>query len=418
MLLRSLNCPNCGGRARLLRGEQTAACLHCGSEVKLSQAYLEEQARARRFPTRTFVRLGMKADWQGAQYEVVGRQVFQDPEDATSTWEEWVLVSETGEVLFLEFDEGKWKLSKSFTPQQTPSPDQLRNAPPGRVVNFGDTHAMVTESGAALIVHVEGELPWLVRPGQATGYVDALRAGEFFCVEWTEDAIECYRGHFVDQRQLCTLFGQKEALIALDRQQLSHQSRRRFGAVCIAAGVLALCCWIYSFGGGQVVEGGMGNTPLAGVTDEGVRFGPVELRARDRVHRLEIQGKMSDDSNWVAAVLEDAEEQELVSADRDMWDEHGVDSDGAWHESDLSASHDFVLRKPGQYYVRLYAEPEPGRTPSLGTSGSFVLREGVLNGTWLGIYGFLALVIGTCFLLSGSPQTVQKFQESMASSDD
>jgi hypothetical protein len=37
----------------------------------------------------------------------------------------------------------------------------------------------------------------------------------------------------------------------------------------------------------------------------------------------------------------------------DFWDEEGRDSDGYWHESDLSFSSDFVLDEAGKYYVYL-----------------------------------------------------------------
>ncbi|MBM3457656.1 MAG: hypothetical protein FJX77_03870 [Armatimonadetes bacterium] len=127
---------------------------------------------------------------------------------------------------------------------------------------------------------------------------------------------------------------------------------------------------------------------------------------------------MTDDSNWVAAVLEDEEEAELVGADGDLWDEHGVDSDGAWHESDLGAGKHFVLNKPGSYFVRMYAEAEPGRTPSVGSVASFTVKENTLPPLYLGLYGFLILILGIGFLLAGSPDARARISQAMESSSD
>ena len=47
----------------------------------------------------------------------------------------------------------------------------------------------------------------------------------------------------------------------------------------------------------------------------------------------------------------------------DFWDEEGRDSDGYWHESDLSFSNDFVLDEAGKYYVYLELYNDKVRKP-------------------------------------------------------
>src|SRR5271157_404095 len=44
---------------------------------------------------------------------------------------------------------------------------------------------------------------------------------------------------------------------------------------------------------------------------------------------------------------------ECYSFSGDFWDEEGRDDEGYWHESDLSSEDDFVVEKPGKYYVYL-----------------------------------------------------------------
>jgi len=68
------------------------------------------------------------------------------------------------------------------------------------------------------------------------------------------------------------------------------------------------------------------------------------------------QGKL-DDSALLKDIFEDIdalpEPLESYVIIGDFWDEEGRDSDGYWHESDLSYDTDFVLDEAGKYYVYL-----------------------------------------------------------------
>jgi hypothetical protein len=386
--------------------------------VKLSDAILQEQASARQFPPTTPLRLGMKASYSGKEYELTGRQVMrQQDSDGVYTWEEWVLIAPDGDLLYLEFDEGKWKVSRLYTPQQPLGPDQLARFGPGSVIPLGNG-ALVSDHGEYRAVHAEGEFPYVVIPNRPVRFLDATARDAFYAVEWTEDAIEFYQGRYLDARQVFMFFGLHAEVAALDRQALTLVSRRRFGALCLVTSLVTLVMWMVALGSGRPVTNGTGTTPVARAVGEGVRFGPIPLAGGGRVHRLELNGSMREESNWVQAIVEDETEQELFASERDMWDESGSDSDGYWHESDLHASRDFVVRKPGNYYVRVYSEPDPGMTVGNSATVSFRLKDGVMYPLYLAIYGFCALLLGFGFLISGSPSTVQKLRESASSDDD
>jgi hypothetical protein len=416
--VRSITCPGCGGRTQLSPGEEVAACLHCGRNARLSDALAAERKQARSFPPATPLQLGMKATYGGEEYEATGRQVMrQQEEGVTYTWEEWVLISPDGDLLYLEFDEGKWKIMRPFVPEQPLGPDELARLVPGAMIPVPGGSAMVQDTGFYRLVHAEGEFPYIVAPGRQLGFLDATRGGDVFAIEWTGESVEFYRGRYVDVRQVYVMFNLHALVEALDRGERLLKQRRRFGGVCVGLSVLTLFVWLASLGSGTVAPGGLGTVDLAQAAGpEGVRLGPVDLTAADRVHRLEVTGRMVGSSNWVQAVLEDETEQELLSAERDMWDESGYDSDGPWHESDLHASSDFVVRKPGRYYIRVYAEPEPGSVAN--GSASFVLRQRVLYPFYLGLYGLLTLFLGLGFLVAGSPATVQKAREGLQSAGD
>ncbi|MGV3724482.1 MAG: DUF4178 domain-containing protein [Actinomycetota bacterium] len=417
MRVRSLKCPHCGGRARINHGENQALCIHCGQLVRLSDAVLQEQATAARFPPTTPLKLGMKANYGGKEYEAAGRQVMQQQDDeGVYTWEEWVLIAPDGDLIYLEFDEGKWKMSRGFTPSQPLGPDQLRLFHAGSALPIGERGALVTDSGTCRLVHAEGEFPYVTVPNRVVGFLDAAARDRFYSVEWTEDAVECYEGRFMDARQVYVMFGLHQLVQAEDRRQRVLASRKRFGGLCIGLSVISFIAWLYALNSGAPVTKGSGSIPLSQATGEGVRFGPIQLAGAGRIYRLQLSGSMREESNWVQAILEDDQEQELFSSERDMWDESGYD-DGYWHESDLNASRDFIVKKPGKYFVRIFSEPEPGRTPSGNASASFMLKEKVVHPPYLAYFGIAAFVLGLGFVMAGSPSTVQKLRESAESDD-
>lgn len=418
MRVRPVTCPKCGGRTAIHHGQQEAACRHCGQPVKLSQAVMEEQAKAWAFPPATPLRPGMKAQFRNTEYEVWGRQVLRqtDDEGTVYQWEEFVLVSPDGDVLYLEFDEGKWKVSEPYVPQAPADGERLAQASEGGFITVDHHSCLVTDSGVYQVAYVEGEFPWLASVGQSKRFVDATAKDGFYSIEWSADAIEYYRGYQLDERQIFAMFGLRHLLQALDQRMRKVRGQRAFAVICLALGLVSLVVWGMALGGAgsKVVPGGTGTVPIqqalpglgpaqsAQAAEEGRRFGPIRLTAVDRVHRLEIRGHMREQSNWVQAVLEDEDEVELFETQRDMWDESGYDSDGAWHESDLSASTDFVLKKPGNYYLRIYTEPDPAnRTPG-SASASFTIRQEVIYPLYPALFGFGALILGFIWLCVAS----------------
>ncbi|MFN3650475.1 MAG: DUF4178 domain-containing protein [Armatimonadota bacterium] len=418
MRVRPLKCPSCGGIATIPHGETEAQCIHCGQAVRASQAVLQEQARARAFPPRTPLRPGMKARFRGQEYEATGRVVLRQKDDeGWSQWEEWYLVSADGDLLYLEYDEGKWKVSEPFIPREQVDPRELMVRATGGVMRLDGALHSIQDSGECEIAHVEGEFPWALVPGRRMRYLDLGAGGKFYSIEWTQDELEFYRGEYLDERAVMMMFGLHHVVAEMDRRARVLGSRRGFGGVLIAAALVALFFWMVSMGSGRRISGASGGAQIAQLGPEGQRFGPFPLRAEGRVHRLEIHGALHEQSAWIGAVLEDEQERELITVDRDMWDESGYDSDGYWHESDVHASTDFVVKQPGSYYLRLYGEAETAASNT--AHARFIIKEKVLYPIYLAVFGFGMLVLGVGFLLAGSPSGVQRAWEGLkAASDD
>jgi hypothetical protein len=353
----------------------------------------------------------MKGSFDGREYEVVGRAVFTMVEEGvTYTWDEWQLVAADGAVFYLEYDEGRWKRTERFTPAHPLTLGQAALLKPGATVKLDDRAALVSQVSTATVRHVEGEFTYAVRVGDWHHYLDAGQGNRVYSVEWTEEEISFYRGEMLSHRQVYVAFSLYGELAALDAQEQRVASRRWFGVVCLAAGVLAFFGWIEALSPGRVV--GQGVAHIQYVPEAGLRHGPFPLNTADRVHRLRISANLRESSAWVGATVEAEDAREMLGVQRDMWDESGYDSDGHWHESDLEAQTDFVPAQAGRYFVRLYAEPDS--RSARGGQAQFALYSGVLYPWYLLWYSLLAFLIGTLFLLSGS--SVQgSLKESLAS---
>ena len=371
----------------------------------------------RKHPPLTSLRVGMKATHSGKEFTATGRQVMRQVEEGVNyDWEEWVLVAPDGDVMYLEFDEGKWKLSRPCVPNNRPSLQQLERCTAGSSYPVQGTGALVTAVGKYRPIYSEGEFPYDLNPREVR-YVDAAHLNQFHSAEWAGNEVEFYQGQFINQRQVLTMFSLYQELLALDKRETVLRSRQWFGALCLVLSFAMLVLWMASLGSGSIPSNGVHTARLAAAAGEGVRFGPIPLQSAGRVHRLEITGYMSEESNWVQAIVEDEQQLELFAAERDMWDETGYDSDGRWHESDLHASRDFVIHKPGNYYVHLYAESDTRPITSSQASATLQLKERVLHTRYLAIYGILSAILGLGFLIAGSPTTVQNLATSAKSSD-
>lgn len=413
MRLRVVKCEKCGGTVQLRQGVSSALCQQCGATVSLAEALRAEEALARRFPNPTPLRLGMKARIKGTEYELTGRIVLGMVEEGvTYYWNEFELISADGDCLFLEYDEGRWKLMETFVPKNPLGPDEAARLRSGSRISLDDGVAIVTQISQSTVHFVQGELTYAATVGDRVRYLDAGYGNGFYTVEWSEDEIEFYRGRMLSDREVLIAFGLRKEIAALDAIGNRRRSQRMFAVVCLFLSLMAFIGWGASLGGGTVV--GHGEIPLTSITADGTRFGPVNLNPG--VHRLVIHGSMTQASAWVAGVLESEDEIELVGTQRDLWDESGSDSDGPWHEWDLRSQSDFVIKQPGRYYVRLYAEPD---TPygSYGNVG-YELRSGVIYPMYFLFYAIVALIVSIIVFCMSSPETLKKLAESARDDDD
>jgi hypothetical protein len=377
--------------------------------VTLVEALRREREAARQYPNLTPLRLGMKAMLRGQEYELIGRMVLTTQEEGTTyQWDEFELISADGDVLWLEYDEGQWKLMEPFVPAQPIGPQEIAQLSEGSSLPLEGVNATITDIGRAEVRFVEGELTFAATVGDTRGYADASYFNQLYVVEWGEEEIEFYRGQPLTERELFLSFGLREQLAALDVQDRKRRSQQVFAALCLGLSLISFIAFGIALSSGRVIR--EESVAIASVPQEGFRFGPVTLNPHARIYRLVIHGSMREASAWVAGVLAGADGRELLGTQRTFWDESGHDSDGYWHESDLRAQSDFVITKPGSYRIHLYAERD-NPTGSYGAAG-YRLLGGAIYPTYFLTYAILTLILAVIFFCIGNRATLKKMAES------
>jgi hypothetical protein len=220
------------------------------------------------------------------------------------------------------------------------------------------------------------------------------------------EGVRHYRVRPYSEVQVLRAFGLSRELQALEARERKRKAQKWLGLFALLLAFASFIGWGVA-NSGTVISANQ--VSIASVGDDGVRFRPVQLGPEGRVHRLTINGAMTETSAWVAGVLERADGGQTIDAQGELWDESGYD-EGYWHESNLRAHRDFVVRQPGTYYVRLYAEGEPNR----GTlySVGYELRRGAMFGPYFVVYGFVALTLGCVLSLFGWQTELAKASQS------
>ncbi len=349
----------------------------------------------------------MRAKIGGREYVAVGRLLFRDTDGYS--WEEWVLLSQDGDAQYLEFDEGKWSLTRYW-----PEGDdtiRVRSYTEGQPVTLGNRAYIVTSVGEAIIAGVEGEIPWPVRVGESSPYADFGSGDTIFSVEQAADGIEWFRGRRLEAAEVYTFFGLQEEAHEEVKKEEVQTDRRRFGCLWLTLSLFSflLCGIAFGVNGRPVFNASLTADQVA---EEGSVVGPFPLKHIGFPHRLALSsGGLSQTSVWVQGVLEDANGP-IFEAEQEFWDETGYD-EGPWHEWVTDSKSDFRLAQAGSFRVRVYADPE---TAAAGVPITVRVYEDVMHATPFVWFGGIGLVLGTCVWFSGAPGARKSLAEAMEDS--
>ena len=402
--LKALKCPKCGGdlskgaRSTYDEDEEedvtipVARCIQCNTEYdqhtpEYYELFADDLTRDK---DSTIFKLGLKGKIKNVEYEIIGRLRYQEEDEyEKSTWDEWVAISGDGVYHYLVEEDGRIDSYEEYVPE---SIDMESN---GSYIEFEGKKIPKSDGYAGRIVLAEGELPWKPEIGEATLCYDFKKDGRQYTIEKSDDEVSITKGEKLTHGEVIEAFN-IEQYKELYSNTLKKRKSLKWGSRFYILGMaITFMASVYSCFNETPVQGVMNlkkvlvenslTTDAEGnVYESQVLYGPFEIPEGNRLYNVEVKadqsiqplslewqsfrfmlisenrlndvtdGKISD-----PAVLKDVFEDidampeplESYIITGDFWDEEGRDSDGYWHESDLSYNTDFVLDEPGKYYT-------------------------------------------------------------------
>ncbi len=370
-----------------------AKCVSCGKEYDqhtgeyykvFADGFIQDKDNS-------VFKLGLKGTLGGVEYEIIGRLRYQDEDEyERSVWDEWVAISSEGAYHYFVEEEGEVYSYEEYVPESIDleaSPDSFEFE--GRSISKRDAYT-------GRIVYAEGELPWKPEIGEPVLCYDFKKDGAHFTIEHSEDEVSITRGEKVEYQAIIAAFGGDSDKDLFAKTVKKRQSYGRKAAVYIIGFIAATGMSVFSCLSEKEVPGVLSESKVLTVNqyqNEGgatsylsqTLYGPFRIGEGNALYEATVyvdQGVEPLRLGWEsfrlmlikeerlakitganpdAALLKNlfsdidsnAEPVESFAVTGDFWDEEGQDSEGYWHESDLSSSSSFVVEEPGSYYAYL-----------------------------------------------------------------
>jgi len=189
-------CQSCGGGLELSsKRTKYVSCPYCGSVADAStDAYkiLTKGVSPDKFKPRSFIKLGMRGNFDGKEYKVIGRTCWRNDykeywdedgetgySDEKWNFEEWLLLGEDGDYKSIIEDEDSFAFAESFIPNYPSIPEGTQTK------DFNDNkNVRVLEYGQSEILYFEGESTYLVKPGSVVNFSQYSKNDIDFIAEW------------------------------------------------------------------------------------------------------------------------------------------------------------------------------------------------------------------------------------------
>jgi hypothetical protein len=187
----TLHCPSCGAPIRVQNPYvKVVACEFCGQVGLLNGSRLDPSGRSAGLidlPSPLY--LDATGRIEGRAFRVLGRLLYEYEGGA---WHEWFVQFDGGDPGWLVEDEGRFSLLHK-TPFDGPAPDYDR-VRVGEVLRLLGREVFVTEKNEAVIAGGEGQLAFLLLPGERVRYLDGTAGDEQVGLEYADDETEAFVG--------------------------------------------------------------------------------------------------------------------------------------------------------------------------------------------------------------------------------
>ncbi len=415
-IVKAFKCTACGGHivkgTKLEKDDEddedvsvpVATCIQCGKEYDryTAEYYTIFSDFFNSDKDVSLLKLGLKGTFRGKEYEIIGRIRYQEEDEyEKSTWNEWVAVCSEGSYHYFSEENGTILIYTEYNPESIDL-DSGRSS-----ISFEGKKIDKDEAYVSRVVYTEGELPWKAEIGESSVCYDFKKDGNYYSIEHSENEVTVTRGERVTYGELIEAFD-------IDEYRQAHKNtvakRKVFAAkkrVYLLGILISLGAIIYGCSFSEPV-GGIENTRKVlsrniPITDEegslyqsSVIFGPFNIEKGDSLYRArvsvdesvqqfniewqsfrlmlvpeagldELTGGRTKNTEVLNELFDEidvlAEPAEVYTLSGDFWDEEGRDSDGYWHEAEITVTGDFVLESPGKYYFYLELYNNKKRDP-------------------------------------------------------
>jgi hypothetical protein len=349
-VLREIKCPKCATPVRQLTPDvQTMVCTSCHSAISDGPDGLTWSAGSKLPTPRVPIRIGQILTIENVKYFVLGRVIYQgwDTEETSDrwTWNEWLLGSPDGRMIWLSLDEhglvlfNKLRIREAFDVNR----DMTIPVAPGKT-------ARVTERYPARVMGVEGELTWRAKRGDLLTMIEGQGDGKKYSVQATESELEFHEGSVLSQDAIKAMLG---AEVAKEYAQSRRNLGIEVGAMLLIfalAGVL-LGGFFWMTGRGTVLIDDQISLQAGQPRDITVDF---EYPNRPVLFNLELLTAMTENTfNDLEISVMSPDETETVVSFPEFWHETGVDEGEFWREQQTSGEDAFVPFQQGRHTIQL-----------------------------------------------------------------
>lgn len=399
-----VDCPGCQAQMPLRGGDATESvvCTGCGSQLDLSQdvpAIVSNLQAMKKVAAP--VKLGMSGTLRGERYTVIGHLRTRQS-DAWGTYisDEFLLQPRKGRYRWLILEDGHFSLGEELDDRPTDAGNPKLLSRHGKFRYDGKSWRVYEACpGGVKVVYVNGELPWVAKVGDSTGFMDAVHEPFLLSAEWNRTEVEWFRAEYLPKDEVCEAFGISPHRIS-PRGVAPHQpfeiSRFRREARWWMAAFCALFFYLFlnSYSRGAMA----GETWM-----EPTLLNQEGLSETFHIDRggviIEVDTYANVDNSWIyldLAVVDD-QDRALVEFSSDLSYYHGYSGGESWSEGSQNDTALFLLDEPGDY--RILAAGQAG-SGNVGTHPvQRRVRVRVIEGVELARWYLLGLLFCSSWVL-------------------
>ncbi len=434
--VKQFKCSNCGGELTVMNKRSNfVGCNYCGAVIETtSDTYrvINQLQPPNNFPPKSFLTLGMIAQFDGKHHMIIGRTRWQSnyqeyyAEDGETgyeneTWEydEWVMISEDAQYFYLIEDEDGYAISRSYIPK-------FPNMQNGNNIKNFDTNAKeyLQEYGTSSVQYFEGESTYQIKPGDTVQFAMYERKNKPYICESRLNSdgivkeIEFFQENSISYAQTVRAFADDDTVKSRQEEMQKKvggledtKKRKKFTAkFFLYVSLFFLIAFIVSIGksGNKVVEtvfpcgAGCGDfvkidtvlKDTARATFVYVSNKPIAVDTKDRILDVSLSTSISNEGECSALLEIINEKNETVQdlfGDFHRYIEEGSEDD--YVDSKESVSDNFQIDKNAAYKMRITIDLP------VAHQSDMQIKLSVFNGTLMGTYFLFLWILSTILAL-------------------